>query len=257
MYTRNHELDFKPGDHLTGGNTRIFANEPQQFHVKLQLYAADQNNLMDDDSLDDQETNKVKSNNDQDNTIEVGEMVRLNAIVRSGDGWNYAFLKDVVISRRIGKKRNEASNRELITKELSTKESTGDKHHYSNDEDDEPVYGESNLNELINSNDHVRLVDENGCRNSIFQPIAPSHPYRANNNGLDINFEFKAFIFEHMDVKQDRLRITVKIVACQQLDDGCKPVSFCIKITLSLIFTKESLVKRVFKRISVQPIFRY
>lgn len=242
---RNHELDFRPGDHLTGGNTRIFANEPQQFHVKLQLYATDQpggtSNLVDDDdSSGDQQTNHIKAQ--EEGTIEVGEMVRLNAVVRSGDGWNYAFLKDVLVSRRIGKKasgrgfgaKRESANAREITgarqpsrDPSNTKELTGDKvvHHYSNDDEVEPVYGESTVSELINSKDNqVLLVDENGCRNPTFQLLAPSHPYQASNDGLDVNFEFRAFIFENMDVKHDRLRISAKIIACQQLDD-CRPVS--------------------------------
>lgn len=232
VYSRNHKLDFRPGDHLAGSNTRIFANDPQQFHVKLQLFAADHNNLADSD-----EESAAGASADRkgelDDTIEVGEMIRLNAVVRSGDGWNYAFLKDVVVSRRAGGKRKSVE-RGFITKELNEspeeKEPDDDKQvhqdsrRHSNDDDE--AYGETKLNELVSGSkaDHVQLVDENGCRNPTFQPLAPTHPYQATDNGLDVNFEFRAFVFENMDVKLDRLRISAKIVACQQLDD-CQPVS--------------------------------
>lgn len=230
---RNHELDFRPGDHVTGSNTRIFANEPQQFHVKLQLlkqqlYPADHSQQDDDTQLN--QVNKVDLREEDQSTIEVGEMVKLNAVVRSGDGWNYAFLKEVIISRRAGKKKsgNRSATREITTRDpIDDEDLKQNVYHYSNynKDENEPVYGESNINELTSSkDDQVMLVDKNGCRNSMFQLLAPSHPYQLNNNGLDVNFEFRAFIFENMDVKQDRLRISAKIVACQQLDD-CKPVS--------------------------------
>lgn len=234
VYSRNHKLDFRPGDHLAGSNTRIFANDPQQFHVKLQLFAADHNNLADGDD-ESAATSAADRKDELDDTIEVGEMIRLNAVVRSGDGWNYAFLKDVVVSRRAGGggKRRSAVDRGFITKELGNespeeKEPDDDKqvHRDSHRYDDEPAYGETRLNELVSGSkaDHVLLVDENGCRNPTFQPLAPSHPYQANDNGLDVNFEFRAFVFENMDLKLDRLRISAKIVACQQLED-CQPVS--------------------------------
>lgn len=247
VYSRNHKLDFRPGDHLAGSNTRIFANDPQQFHVKLQLFAADHNALADDDDDDDGQAASTAADREMDDTIEVGEMIRLNAVVRSGDGWNYAFLKDVLVSRRPGgnkRKTSGTSDRGFIAKEFghespAEKEPDDDKqvvhqeaggnHRYSNDAD-EPAYGETKLNELVSGSkagDQVLLVDENGCRNPTFQPLAPSHPYQANDNGLDVNFEFRAFVFESMDAKLDRLRISAKIVACQQLED-CKPVSLLL-----------------------------
>jgi len=234
VYMRNHELDFKPSDHQTSSSssrTHFFANEAQQFHVKLQLFAAStttatqqstsnlNNNLVEDDHIlnvntqinnnneNNQEDEKEGEEEEEDGTIEVGEMVRLNALVRSGDGWNYAYLKDVKISRRIGNKKKRNS------------------HRYSNDAEDES----------IDLNDQIQLVNEYGCRNLKFESLAPSNPYQQNNNGLDVNFEFRAFIFENMDIKHDRLRISTKIVACQQLDD-CRPVSFILKFNILIIY---------------------
>ena len=248
MYSRNHKLDFSPGDHLAGSNTRIFANDPQQFHVKLQLFAADHNGLMGGE----EDAQAADRAGELDETIEVGEMIRLNAVVRSGDGWNYAFLKDVIVSRRAGGKRRSSPDRSLSTKELSNEspadkqpdddKQVADSHRYSNEDE---VYGETKLNELVSkATDHVLLVDESGCRNPTFQPLAPSHPYQANDNGLDVNFEFRAFVFESMDVKLDRLRISAKIVACQQLED-CKPVSLLflrlLLVNLAVVLTLSDL----------------
>lgn len=122
--------------------------------------------------------------------IEVGQDVQLRAIVRAGDGWRYAKLKDLTIQRATT--NGDRDNR-----------SKSDKIH----------------------SDIAYLVMEDGCRNPVYAAIAPKHPSVDGNNPLIVNFIFKAFMFQKMS-DGDTLRISAKIVACQEVTD-CQP-SVCV-----------------------------
>ncbi|RWS01951.1 uncharacterized protein B4U79_09858, partial [Dinothrombium tinctorium] len=114
--------------------------------------------------------------------IVVGEEVQLKAVVKGGSVWKYAKLQDIVI-QRISEKRDGKQN------------------------DQTPSA--------------AHLVLDDGCRNPVFTAIAPLQPQRDPNDPLTVRFNFKAFMFQEMS-DEDSIRVTAKIVACQQEND-CNP----------------------------------
>lgn len=118
--------------------------------------------------------------------IEVGQDLQFRAVVRPGDGWKYAKLKDLTIQRT-----SHGNNEKIRNK--------SDK----------------------STSDTAYLVMEDGCRNPVYAAIAPKHPSVDPNNPLVVNFIFKAFMFQDM-LDGDTLRISAKIVACQEQSD-CQP----------------------------------
>lgn len=119
--------------------------------------------------------------------IEVGQDLQFRAVVRPGDGWKYAKLKDLQIQRSSNNEKGRKSDK---------------------------VTG-----------DTAFLVMEDGCRNPVYAAIAPKHPSVDPSNPLVVNFVFKAFMFQDM-ADGDTLRISAKIVACQEQSD-CQP-GICI-----------------------------
>ena len=127
--------------------------------------------------------------------IEVGQDLQFRAIVRPGDGWKFAKLKDLTIQR------STVTSAAAINNDPKSRVKT-DKH-----------------------GDTAYLVMEDGCRNPVYAAIAPKHPSVDSNNPLVVNFIFKAFMFQNM-ADGDTLRISAKIVACQELAD-CQP-TICV-----------------------------
>ena len=123
----------------------------------------------------------------QNALIEVGQDLQFRAIVRPGDGWKFAKLKDLTIQRMSHGNNEKGRNK-------ADRSATGD---------------------------IAYLVMEDGCRNPVYSAVAPKHPSVDVNNPLAVNFVFKAFMFQDM-VDGDTLRISAKIVACQEQSD-CQP----------------------------------
>lgn len=132
--------------------------------------------------------------------IEVGQDLQFRAVVRSGDGWRFAKLKDLTITKISGKRSpsDQDSEVSLSTRSRKTTGALGNPYP-----------------------DSAYLVMEDGCRNPVYTAIAPKHPLVDSNNPLVINFAFKAFMFQDM-IDGDTLRITAKIMACQEKAD-CQP----------------------------------
>jgi len=129
--------------------------------------------------------------------IEVGQDLQFRAVVRSGDGWKYAKLKDLTI-QKVSRKNSESSEESSSISALRSRKTSS------------PPFPDS-----------AYLVMEDGCRNPVYSAIAPKHPMVDPNNPLVINFAFKAFMFQDM-MDGDTLRVTAKIMACQEKAD-CQP----------------------------------
>lgn len=131
--------------------------------------------------------------------IEVGQDLQFRAVVRSGDGWKYAKLKDLTITK--------------ISKRTSSDQL---------DSEGSSLSGRSKKtgSPLVHP-DSAYLVMEDGCRNPVYTAIAPKHPLVDSDNPLVVNFAFKAFMFQDM-MDGDTLKITAKIIACQEKLD-CQP----------------------------------
>lgn len=127
--------------------------------------------------------------------IEVGQDLQFRAVVRPGDGWKYAKLKDLTIQRTSQGKNHQTWHNEKTHNHLKPDKS--------------------------DAGDTAYLVMEDGCRNPIYTAVAPKHPSVDANNPLVVNFAFKAFMFQDM-ADGDSLRISAKIVACQEQSD-CQP----------------------------------
>ncbi|RWS21446.1 uncharacterized protein B4U80_01326, partial [Leptotrombidium deliense] len=118
-------------------------------------------------------------------TIEVGEDVQMRFEVRKGDGWNYAKVQDIVI-------------------------------HRVNNADDKQI--SKNASKVSQTPNIAYLVLADGCRNPVYSAIAPDQPKVEPNNPLAVTFNFQAFMFQEKS-EEDSIRITAKIMACQQEKD--------------------------------------
>lgn len=176
--------------------------------------------------------------------IEVGQDLQFRAAVRSGDGefdthmlhllkyshcqhwtgWRYAKLKDLTI-QKISKSNLKDDD------QLNSFNSRKRNNHKTSSPSSSSSSSSSNPKTPIP--DSAYLVLEDGCRNPIYAAIAPKHPSVDPSNPLIVTFSFKAFMFQDM-MDGDTLRITAKIMACQEQVD-CQPVSLIIKLSIVLL----------------------
>ncbi|GFX42022.1 transposable element Tcb2 transposase [Trichonephila clavipes] len=149
-------------------------------------------------------------------TVRVGQDLQIKAIVKEGDGWNAAMLKDVVISRISGNR---------ISSNARTSQYPANNHDNINTVDvgENAIYRDQRTDDTT-AHDVAQLVFGDGCRNPQYRPIAPFHPQRDTNNPLSVNFVFKAFMFQNM-LDGESLRLSAQVVACAELSD-CQQ-AFC------------------------------
>ncbi|XP_054718615.1 uncharacterized protein LOC129228012 [Uloborus diversus] len=148
--------------------------------------------------------------------VRVGQDLQIRGIVKEGDGWNYAMLKDVIISRVPGNKVL-ASPRTFPSSSLDL---------LGNGVDVGEVYRDNRPVKVADSASHdlAQLVFSDGCRNPSYRPVAPFHPQRDPKNPLSVSFTFKAFMFQDM-LDGESLRLSAQVVACSELAD-CQQL-FC------------------------------
>ncbi|XP_055945370.1 uncharacterized protein LOC129976045 [Argiope bruennichi] len=153
-------------------------------------------------------------------TVRVGQDLQIRAMVKEGDGWNFAMLKDVVITRLSG-------NRASSNARSSQYPPQGQEGGANNiDVEENAIYRDQRLGQFDGTTAHdiAQLVLSDGCRNPQYRPIAPFHPQRDPNNPLAVNFVFKAFMFQNM-LDGETLRLSAQVVACAELSD-CQ-LAFC------------------------------
>ncbi|XP_035227599.1 uncharacterized protein LOC118199846 [Stegodyphus dumicola] len=150
--------------------------------------------------------------------VRVGQDMQIRGVVKEGDGWNYAMLKDVIITRVSGNKfggnvRGYPSNgHDAPGNSLDAGENAIYRDHRPSHSD------------AVTAHDVAQLVFSDGCRNPLYRPVAPIHPQRDPQNPLVVTFNFKAFMFQNM-LDGESLRLSVQVVACVELAD-CQQV-FC------------------------------
>ncbi|GFS70840.1 uncharacterized protein NPIL_323881 [Nephila pilipes] len=149
-------------------------------------------------------------------TVRVGQDLQIKALVKEGDGWNFATLKDVVISRVSGNRitsNGRASQYPISNHDNINSIDVGESAVYRDQRTEDPTV-----------HDVAQLVFGDGCRNPQYRPIAPFHPQRDPNNPLAVSFVFKAFMFQNM-LDGESLRLSAQVVACADLSD-CQQ-TFC------------------------------
>ncbi|KAG8190242.1 hypothetical protein JTE90_001327 [Oedothorax gibbosus] len=140
--------------------------------------------------------------------VSVGQELQIRAQVREGDGWNYAMLKDVMVTRVTP--GNKFQQFRPLAESNSIEIGEG------------ALYRDQRQPE--DGHDVAHLVLNDGCRNPLYRPLAPMHPERDPQRPLTASFAFKAFMFADM-TDGEALRITAQVIACADAAD-CQQ-SFC------------------------------
>ena len=188
--TKSHIMDLR--SNLSSQQRTIFSSGPHELDTKVSMFT--------------KKTPSSVSFNEElsrNSLIEVGQDLQFRSMVRSGDGWKYAKLKDLTIQKITAEnnRRKSSSSQSSSSGSSSISYNKITTHH--------------------NTPDSALLVMEDGCRNPVYSAIAPKHPFPDPSNPLVVNFAFKAFMFQDMS-DGDTLRITAKIMACQESAD-CQP----------------------------------
>lgn len=187
--TKSHIMDLR--SNLSSQQRTIFSSGPHELDTKVSMFT--------------KKTPSAVSYNEElsrNSLIEVGQELQFRSMVRSGDGWRYAKLKDLTIQK--------------ITAENNRRRS-----HSASSSSSSSTISHNKIMTHLSSPDSALLVMEDGCRNPVYSAIAPKHPFPDPSNPLVVNFAFKAFMFQDMS-DGDTLRITAKIMACQESAD-CQP----------------------------------
>lgn len=189
--TKSHIMDLR--SNLSSQQRTIFSSGPSELDTKVSMFTKK--------SPSSSNFNEELSRN---SLIEVGQDLQFRCLVRSGDGWKYAKLKDLTIQKITSTENN---------RRRSPSPSSGS--------GSSSIISHNKITSHHSSPDSALLVMEDGCRNPVYSAIAPKHPFPDSANPLVVNFAFKAFMFQDMS-DGDTLRITAKIMACQESAD-CQP----------------------------------
>ncbi|XP_022243379.1 uncharacterized protein LOC106460564 [Limulus polyphemus] len=218
--SKNKALDLR--GNLESQSKTVFSNGPQDFECRISLFSRPFGSGMFMEELA------------PGNTVQIGQDVQLRGIVRDGDGWYYAVLRDVIVQR--------IKTSESGSQHFSPSTVFNPSYSYSSEALD---FGVSQFNPRTDGSERILenkldlspqglkdasllttdiafLVFSDGCRNPTFKAIAPNHPYRDASKPLEVNFNFKAFMFDDMK-DGDVLRISARVVACIEATD-CRPM---------------------------------
>ncbi|XP_076305452.1 uncharacterized protein LOC143222628 [Tachypleus tridentatus] len=219
--SKNKALDLR--GNLESQSKTIFSSGPQDFECQISLFSRPLGSGMFTEELS------------PGNTVRIGQEVELRGIVRNGDGWYYAVLRDVIVQRI---KTSDSGSQHfspspVLNPSYSYSPEALDfdvsqfKAHPRTDGNKRSLENKMNLSPerftdtSLLTTDIAFLVFSDGCRNPTFKAIAPNHPYRDASKPLEVNFNFKAFMFDDMK-DGDVLRISARVVACVESAD-CRP----------------------------------
>ncbi|GIY15874.1 uncharacterized protein CDAR_197391 [Caerostris darwini] len=205
--TTHHVMDIR-GTTTEGRSVqtkKVFRNGPKDMACRMSLMSRPQG------------TRSFNREMKSGATVRVGQDLQIRAVVKEGDGWNYAMIKDVVITRNPGRRNSNSARASQYPNDAGAN---------SIDIGENAVYRDKRTNHLEDAAllDKAHLVFADGCRNPQYRAVAPFHPHRDSSNPLLVSFVFKAFMFQNM-VDGDSLRLSAQVVACAELAD-CQQ-AFC------------------------------
>ncbi|KAG1661588.1 hypothetical protein GQR58_021366 [Nymphon striatum] len=221
--TQNHELDLR--GNIARSPKSVFSSGPQNFQCDIALFRIGTTGSAE----------KITSGT----AIEIGEKLQLRGEVRTGDGWKFARLTDVIVKRVVSSSSatpivyatsvngNVASD--LFSKTIRRVQANGHgrKKRATVFQNTARIYGINQQSAPLS--DIAFLVLSDGCRNPTFKAISPYHPWRDDKNPLAVNFLFRAFMFQNMK-DGDSIRVTARVIACVRQQD-CQYVNI-----ISLLF---------------------
>lgn len=200
--TKSHTMEYRPN--IISPPKTIYSSIVHELDTKVLMFAKK--------SGAPSSQNVFTEELSRNSLIEVGQELQFRAVVRSGDGWKYAKLKDLTI-QKISRRALSSS-----VDDIDSNSSPGGRSRKASSSSSQRG-STSSLSPP--SPDSAYLVMDDGCRNPVYAAIAPRHPVPDPVNPLVVNFAFKAFMFQDM-MDGDTLRITAKIMACQEQVD-CQP----------------------------------